>query len=201
MRALLFMAICLIVAGCGKPPAAKAPPRDEDPAVAAALAQPLMTDPEMAAAADGEAAPVLGHAIPAGATAPVREGSPTLGQVAAAAVGTSRFAGCDPRIAYSAQWMNRVAPSLALPNAARLSEAAGSDTPACALRVVRYAIAATPAQSLDHYAALARRGGFAATRTTNRIEAAKDGEAFVATVASVQGGASVDLVSRRNDPR
>lgn len=181
MRVAAALPACLIAAACsGSPPAPSV--QDRDPAVAAALLSPLTTDPELLGQANGEPVAMLGHAIPIGANAPVPPDAPTLGEVASAAAKQPGFAGCDPRIAYSAQWMNRLAPPLALPRAARLSEGAGSDTSQCSLRIVRYWIPATPRQIAERYAAIRRKG---------------DGGHFTVLATAMAGGTTVDLVSRR----
>lgn len=192
-RAALLIPIVLW--GCSGPARAPEPQPEVDPAIAAALSEPIMTDVELRAAAD--AAPVLQAAVPVGASVDVPADAPTLGQLAQAAARTSRFAGCDARIGYSADWMNRLPPELALPDAARLSEAAGSDVAGCGLRIMRYGIAATPAQMLDRYAAIARRHGFATTRSEQQLTATRAPAAFTVAMAATASGTVVDLTSRR----
>lgn len=192
MRSAALLAIAALLPGCG------AEPREErvspiDPAVAAALADPLMIDPLLAEQSDD--APSL-HALPVGSPTGSAFSS-TLTAFARHHALTPGFAGCEMRLDYTLAWATRLPPSLVLPKAAQMREAAGSDTSACRLRIVGYTVEAPPAQALAHYRAVARRHGFTARADdSGTLSATKAGAAFVVRVVPVDSGSAVALMSR-----
>ncbi|MDB5713439.1 MAG: hypothetical protein JWO15_836 [Sphingomonadales bacterium] len=127
------------------------------------------------------------------------DGAPTLGQVAAARVKQAEFSGCNPTIAYSAQWSIRLPQWLELPARAQLAEAAGSDAPSCKLRIARFGMTGAPAALLQQYAVIAKRAGFRVQPGKASIIAtrASDGAAFQMDATAISNGTRVDLASNR----
>lgn len=159
-----------------------------DPAVAAAITAPIMSDPGLDQSSNADAirpptAPdpvavppdALGlPAVPdtlsdAGAAPATNSDCPecrvartalTLGELAARQRRPGARA-CAATVRYAAPWADRLPPALPLPPAARLVEAAGSDVPGCSLRLVGIVSRRAPAQLADWYAGRAKAGGFA----------------------------------------
>jgi hypothetical protein len=198
-RAVLL--VPLLLAACAPPDGGSARDNASDPAVADALAGPIMSDAQMG----GTAAPDALRPDEQPATLPVpldaridTGGAPTLGEVAAKAIADPAFAGCAAEIGYSAMWSVKLPPALALPKDARLAEAAGYDKPGCALRIVRFALPGAPAAALDNYDVLLKREGFAVTADKTSLTAvrAKDGMALRIETALSKDGTRVDLAVR-----
>jgi hypothetical protein len=187
--------------------ACHAPQTDEqrnfaDPAVGEALSEPLMSDVDMRSAAAPDALRPADQPatmqIPGDAMV-ATDGAPTLGQVATAQIGQAGFSGCNPAIAYSAQWSLRLPTWLELPASARLAEAAGSDTPGCKLRIVRFGMTGTPTALLQHYTVVGKRAGFLLQPGKASITAtrASDGAAFHIDATAISNGTRIDLASNR----
>jgi len=171
-----------------------------DPAVKGALEDQIMVDPQLAAKANihnirppdepfsGPLPPSERHTIGEG-TVP-----PTLGQRAMAA----GAAGCDLRVAYSALWATKLPADVPIYPQGHVSEAAGSDTPTCHLRVVSYASSASPQSVADFYTTHARDAGYFVTQAGDTLIGTrkKDGAMFqIIAAATPSGGSSVDVVS------
>jgi hypothetical protein len=173
-----------------------------DPAIGEALSEPLTTDVDLHSSSNPDA---LGpHDQPA--TQMISPdviidttGAPTLGQIATSRVADAGFTGCKTAIGYSAQWSLRLPAWLELPDKAHLVEAAGSDAPHCALRIIRFGMEGTPAATLTLYAEVAKRAGFTARPEKTSLTAArgKDGAAFRVDVVAIPTGTRVDLISNR----
>lgn len=188
----LILIPLLMLAACGKTPEAHEKPTD--PAIADALADPVMADPLLALQRDAGAV-----GVPVGATPEMAEGLPALGDLAKMRVRDAAFAGCDPRIGYGFVWMARLPADLALPNAAQVTEAAGSDAPKCALRIVRYGIAQSPASVAARWRKIGTSAGYAMSGddASLRGHRTRDGAAFWAKIQPTKDGASVDLTVNR----
>jgi len=193
----IFLALLLLPVACTAPPPETAD-NVTDPAVAEAMAEPIMTDTELGQAARDPLGPgdqPATLAVPLDAVVDTT-GAPTLGQVAAARVREPAFAGCNPAIGYSAMWSLKFPSELALPQGARLAEAAGSDVAGCGLRLARFDIAQSPSAMLSQYEKLAKKAGFAVVQTATSLSATKPDAAFRADVTAIAGGARIDLTSR-----
>ncbi|WP_310534305.1 hypothetical protein [Novosphingobium sp.] len=183
---LVPIVLMLAVAGCSRDSAQEAEP--VDPAVSAALAGPLLTEPDLAAmngagraltgtgvasaqipanlytpeaiaAAKAEAKAQLGGAIPA---APTASGSEKAigGQTALDSL--RRAYGklpCEGAANWSAIWATRLPKPLAPYPRGHVEEALGADDDTCHLRAVTYRIGVTPAEALDFHAAQAAEAG------------------------------------------
>jgi hypothetical protein len=173
-----------------------------DPAVSEALAGPMMSDLNLQAAASPDALQPADQPatmqIPTEAIVDTR-GATTLRDVARMRIREAAYSGCNPVVTYSAQWSIRLPDWIELPDGARVAEAAGSDTPICALRIVRFGIGGTPRQALARYAVLAKRAGFVITsgRTTLAAVRKKDGAALQIEAFAIAEGARIDLTSNR----
>ena len=184
MRSLaLFLA--LSACGIATPETAV---NETDPAITDALSDPIMADPRLELQHGGGSV-----SIPAGVEAGAQ--TQTLGQVAAPRLRDAAFKGCEPKIDYAFAWMAQLPTDLALPDAAKVSEAAGSNAAACKLRIVRYAIDRPVAEVEAFY----RKQGFLISGSDGSISGirAKDGTAFTAAIKATKSGAGVDFVTNR----
>ncbi len=184
MRSLALL-MALSACGIAKPDAAV---NETDPAITDALSDPIMADPRLELQHGGGSV-----AVPTD----VEAGTPTqtLGQVAALRLRDPAFKGCDPKIDYAFAWMARLPADLALPETAKVSEAAGSNAATCKLRIVRYAIARPVAEVEAFY----RKRGFNLSGRDGTISGmrAKDGAAFWVSIAAVKSRTHVDFVTNR----
>ena len=184
MRALAGL---LLLTACGSGPRA-AVVNETDPAITDALSDPIMADPRLELQHGGGSV-----SVPLGVEA--GENAQTLGQIAAERAKDAAFAACNAKIDYAFAWSARLPADLALPDAATVGEAAGSNAKSCNLRIVRYAIA-KPVTDVEMFY---RKSGFALTRgdgTMNGIRA-KDGAAFWIAVTAAKSGSTVDFVTNR----
>ena len=171
LRLLVPLALFAIAACSGD-----APPQPVtntvDPAIADALADPILVDPQLAHQANADAVQPADQPF----SAPIPLGVPsapdraTLGTLAKAAAGSN---GCGASVQYSMIWAARLPQALALPAAAQVVEAAGSDTSGCRLRIVRYAIAATPTDTLGWWRSATTRAGYTILPTSDGALAAR----------------------------
>lgn len=183
---LVPIVLMLAVAGCSRDSARDAKP--VDPAVSAALAGPLLTEPDLAAmngagqaltgtgvasalipanlytpeslaAAKSEAKAQLGGAI---AAAPAAGGSDKAigGQTALDSL--RRAYGkvpCEGAANWSAIWATRLPQPFAPYPHGHVEEALGADGSACHVRAVTYRIGVSPTEALDFHAAQAAKAG------------------------------------------
>ena len=184
MRAV---ALLLLLTACGSGPR-EAIVNETDPAITDALHDPIKADPRLELQHGGGSV-----SVPIGVEGGAH--SQTLGQIATLRVKDPAFAGCNPKIDYAFAWMARLPADLALPDAATVSEAAGSNAKTCNLRIVRYAIAKSPADVGLFY----RKSGYAISGSDGIINGirAKDGAAFWVSIAATKSGATVDLITNR----
>lgn len=178
-----------------------------DPAATAAVADPIMTDAQLARRSNTDgfrpADEPFQALVPPGMPDPLRDGAPpTVVARMASALTKDVFAGCNRAIGYSFGWAARLPENLALPANARVAEAAGSDSAGCTLRLIAYDTEAAPDAIADTYRRTAKSAGM-------RLSEAREGEAtvltasgapgaFVAAVYPAKGGGSaVDLMSNR----
>ncbi|MFT3966588.1 MAG: hypothetical protein QM690_11985 [Sphingobium sp.] len=161
-----------------------------------------------AAPKDGSASPGKGEAA----------GAPTLGNLAEAqrsggdgAVAARKLAdaagrpvgGCVGRgLTYGDQWAKAMPDGLGLYPGARLTEAAGTDTGRCALRVVSFTTADSPETVVAHYAAQVRKAGFDAERQPCKTEirlggtrSGDDAAYLLFARRSAKGVTEVDIVA------
>jgi hypothetical protein len=228
----------LLLAGCGKQPDAtsdldrldreltdpNSAGNTRDPAVAAALADPIMVDPALVRSSNAHAIrppdqPPTGAVPPAlPLTDPVADGSVPAAPAAradcpdckarqaartAGALGElqrdAATAGCAARVGYSAAWANRLPSSLPLYPGAQVGEAAGTDADGCRLRIVSFVTGAAPAKAVGFYHARARKAGFSAEVQQDgrmQVVGGTRGHAAFVVYATPRpgGGSSVDLV-------
>jgi hypothetical protein len=210
LRALTCIAVSGLAA-CGPPPT-NTTVGDIDPAVTTALSDPIMTDPQLESRADTDSlrpAPQPIQALaPPGEPDPLRGNAPPTVVARAGRMiaehDAKSFAGCNPAVSYTVGWSNRLPEGLALPADARVTEAAGSDSQSCGLRIVAFAAASAPTTMIDTYRRAAVSGGFTATEahqgaiTVVKARRAADGAAFLATIGdATAGGSSIDLLTNR----
>lgn len=205
-------ALFLVVAGCGKPASTGNTANAIDPAVTAALSDPIMIDPQLDRRSNADALRPADQPyqalIPPGTPDPTRgDAAPTvIARVKNTVIGDRvvAFAGCEMAVRYGLGWANRLPAELVLPQGAQVSEAAGSESNTCRLRVVSFSQDANAATALDFYRAIGKRGGYALVETVERGGTvmtgirARDGAAFMATVTpNGQGKSAIDLMVNR----
>lgn len=112
-----------------------------------------------------------------------------------------RTAGCAGALRYSARWAERLPADLPLYPGARVSEAAGADTPACHIRAVSFSTDAALPGVIDWYYARTTSGGYSAEHQADGAEhvlggtRARDGGAYVLNLTERRGGGTeVDLL-------
>ncbi len=192
---ILFVFLPLALAGCGGADSTNNIMSDAelgnaaDPAVTAALQDPIMVDPQLAGQANGDAIRPPSQPYSGGvpddavatngtkidtngllkAPAPVTgkdcpqckaaRESVTLGGIAARQP-NARIKGCAGALRYSASWAQRLPADLPLYPQARVIEAAGAQGGNCALRVVSFSAAQPMEALLDWYYTRATRAGY-----------------------------------------
>ncbi len=205
----LALASAVALAACGDAPqarenlnaldAALVDANATDPALTAALHDQIMVDPALAQSSNGNAVrppprpDPLSTPLDAPSGGRTVNGAATLGAMAEQAPG---IGGCAAAIRYSAVWSTRLPAAFPLYPDAAVAEAAGNDAGGCALRVVSFSVAASPARTLAWYAGRARAHGYSAERTGDARLAGTRGDAtyVVYTQARTGGGSDVDLI-------
>jgi hypothetical protein len=178
-------------------------------------AQPLSgaVPPDGIAAAPAGATATTGQATsqavkstpaPRGASCPqcdAAKASLTLGALASRQR-DHRTASCAGALRYSAGWADRLPTDLPLYPDARVSEAAGSQNDACALRAVSFSTGASPQQVMDWYYTRATNAGYSAEQQADGDQHVlggtrdQDGGAFALFLTSRRdGGTDVDLIA------
>ncbi|WP_326524879.1 hypothetical protein [Sphingomonas sp.] len=195
---LALLALPLALAACGSEPAvedaggaldAELATGGSDPLLAAAVQDPLMTDPQLSTRSNADAIrpPSQPYAAPIPATDVVsapdtddRDLTPapkpdaacpqcaTVGEALTLAAIAARqpnpaMRRCAPTLRYAAGWAWRLPADLPLHDGARVVEAAGSDTPQCRLRAASVIVARPVAQVVDWYHGRATAAGYASS--------------------------------------
>jgi hypothetical protein len=182
----------LLLAGCGSG-AREATVNETDPAITDAVNDPILADPRLSLQERGGA---IG--VPTGVAENI--GARTLGQIASARMIDPAFAGCDAKVDYAFAWSARLPADLPLPEAAKVTEAAGSDAKACKLRLVRYVINQPTDNVTSFYRDLAKKRGFTLTESEGSISGVRtrDGAAFHVAATDGKGATAVDFITNRN---
>jgi len=174
-----------------------------DPAVKGALQDQIMVDPQLAAQANSHSVrppdePYSTPLPPTDRATPKAGQTPqTLAQTARSDIAESK-AGCNFAVRYSATWATRLPTDLPIYPQGHVSEAAGSDTPTCHLRVVSFTSNAPAASVADFYMTHGHDAGYAPSHTGDTIRGTrtKDGAMIVITIGTTNaGGSAVDIVT------
>lgn len=202
-----------------------------DPALASALQQQIMVDPALGQQANGDTVRPPGQPYSGGvpadgvaAAGAIKDGdlmhapaavtadksckecaaareATTLGGLAARQK-DARTSGCAANLQYAAAWANRLPPDLPLYPQARVTEAAGTETGQCALRVVSFSSPQPMQTMLDWYYTRAVRAGYTAEHQVDGEEHIlggtrdRDSGAYVLFMtARPDGGTDIDLVA------
>lgn len=197
-----------------------------DPALASALEDQIMVDPALTAQANGDAVrpPARAYAAPVPAdgvadaarpkvdTAGLMTTPPPTGGDALAAAEQSMTlgdlaerqarGGCAAKVRYSTVWASRMPRQLPLHPQARVSEAAGFDSAACAMRIVSFSVPGALQPTMDWYYTKARGAGFTAEHQANGDAHALGGTGgpyayMVYLSPRGDGGTDVDLVVQK----
>jgi len=222
MRKLTILTVAsavLLVAGCGADePAAE---RYDDPALGAALNEPIMIDPDLAgqnransaaampsqdgslptidnspeaiAVALDEALRLVGGSSKMKQAPPPREGS-----------GTVRNPGtdCDGSAQETMLWAARMPPAFPVYPRAAVQQATGTDAGDCALRVVNFVTPVSLGDVMNFYFTRARAAGFSASRVlqdgADVLSGAKGDAIYAVYLRRLPSGTTeVDLVTNR----
>jgi len=194
------LALALGLGACGdgarktREPAGKA--NDADTALTGALQDQIIVDPKLVGRSNGGGAPLSAPAATPAATS----GEGTLGELARAQAGEA--AGCDHNLRYGAAWANRLPAAIPLYPDARVTEAAGSDTPDCRLRVVSFISAAPMERLIDWYYTVAIRAGYTSEHQADDrehilggVREKDDGAYYVVFANRAGGGTDIDLIA------
>lgn len=207
-RSASFALLFASLAGCTQPDAAQREREVADPAIAMALANPIMTDPELLGPAhiDATRPPDRPYQalLPPGAPDPLRgNAAPTVVARMLPLMTGAGFAACDRSVRYSFGWAAKLPPKLELPAAARVAEAAGSDRADCGLRLIAYDADKSPEAVIDSYRRQAAAAGYRITKSAQGpaklLRADGTGAAAFLIVAypAKAGGSSIDFATNR----
>ena len=222
------MAMTLMLAACGAPRASDMPDPQRsgsaallgDPAVAAAIAAPIMVDPGLAQMANADTirpptlpdpvavpADALGLAAampatgvraapaPAGDCAGCRAARRAL-TLAALAELSGTGAACTAGIGYASGWALDLPAAIQPPPDARIVESAGNDAPGCRLRAASL-LSPSPVQHvLDWFHTRAAAAGFATQHradTDDHLLTARRGEQSFSVFLSPGDGGGTDI--------
>lgn len=152
-----------------------------DPAVTRALQDEILVDPELSNQSNANAVRTPG--APAQVSYPAESGA-TSAQYAALGAGA---ASCADKLDRSARWAQRLPAALAVLPGSKVTNAAGSDTGRCAMRVVTFLTSAAPRAVLGHYRSRAAAAGYAADYQL------RDGD-HILTGAGAPGGGAYFLI-------
>lgn len=185
----LLLPLALAACGGAEPSDDTADANGVDPALASALHDQIMVDPQLSQQANGDAVRPPGQPYSAGVPADgvaaggaakdeqlMRAPEPvaatkdctacaagreaaTLGGLAARQK-DGRTKGCASSLQYSASWAQRLPADLPLYPQARVTEAAGTEGGSCALRVVSFSAPVTMQGMLDWYYTKASKAGY-----------------------------------------
>lgn len=195
----LYLAAAGLLSGCAR---GTAPDTGDarDPEIAAALADPLMTDPDLAsqnrvgvaltgdgvptaliptedvsnenrAAAKADAIALLGTSPP---SAPAASGSDGAKAGATAQLSWQQTFGAGPcakAASWTFGWAAKMPAALPIYPRGHVQEALGNDAAGCAMRAINFRTQVMPGDVLDFYHATARKAGF---QTTHRSDGDAD---------------------------
>ncbi|PCD01675.1 hypothetical protein COC42_16285 [Sphingomonas spermidinifaciens] len=197
-----------------------------DPQVMATLNDPIMVDPQLGAKSNADAirpapqpyaAPVPHPGVAAGSAAPdekllaapapkpltdasIRQ-SITLASLAGSR--RTKAAACNGRLAYSANWANRLPAELPLHPDARVTEAGGVEGNGCSMRVASFFVAKPAALLVDWYYTRAVRAGFSAEHQADGAThvlggGRREGLTYLVVLTDRgDGGTDIDLITGR----
>lgn len=191
----------------------------DEPAVAGALQDQILVDPELTETGNGNAVAEIGQdpgaAMPAdsgydgagdaggmrlmSAPEPRRAsagdctgcaaGGMTLG--ARAAAQTAGREACDAKLSYGMAWASRLPSTFPVYPKGRVQEAAGVSSGPCNVRVVSFTTSSSLKSVVDYYYTRARRSGYSAEYVL------RDGEHVLGGTRDDDGGAYVVTLNRR----
>ena len=173
-----------------------------DPAVSGALQDQIMVDPQLASKANAHSIrppdQPLGVPLPPSEHRATADTAPpqTLGQRAYASINPGK-SGCNMAVRYSALWATKLPADLPIYPQGHVSEAAGSDTPTCHLRVVSFRSTAGQQTIADYYTSQGHQAGYEVGLSGDTLNGtrAKDGAMFSITLTAANSGTDVDIVS------
>ena len=186
MRRAFALACLVLLAACGARAERVQPAREVDPAIAAALAAPLLSDPDLVSldrgraalsdpgpidgslppddyasatvtAARAEAAALVGKSVPAR----LAEGSPCPACARETLAARTRAIAPACQGETDLAWALRLPADLAIYPKAHLRDALGSDAADCQIRAASFTAPVLPGEVLGFYRVLAGRAGFA----------------------------------------
>lgn len=209
-RAIRILGLLALATGCsGGPSEAELAKRNRelaaaaDPAVTAAMEDPIMSDRDLGVADDSLRVRHVGG--PAEALYPSRTGANAAAFAALKGVGFTPSP-CETGFVYGNAWAARMPAPFRLPQGATLVEAAGNDRPGCRSRMAAFRVAATPPSVIAAIRAGAMQAGYTAlvqVRGSDQVVAGRrsaDGATYYA-IATPQGpGSEVSLLTAAKSP-
>ena len=195
-------ALALLLAGCGGKDKGRHDimANGADQALDGALGDQIIVDSRGAGSGGAPGTPL--HVPPPTPAGAAGRGL-TLGELAKSqAAPGARTAECDKTFRMAPQWADRLPTALPLYPGARVSEAAGNDSPGCRVRIVSFTSTAALGTILDYYYASVIRAGYTAEHQLSGTDhilggtREKDGSAYY-LIASARdgGGTQVDIVA------
>lgn len=227
LRPIFLMPLAaLVLSACGQETAAPDSAKDLDPAIVAALADPIMIDPDLASQNRGNAAIAMGafdgvpledvspEAIEAARAEAVRLAGGTIksapepaetGKAAPPAVTagqlaamTANPAGCVEGLRYGYAWAAQFPATLPIYPRGHVQESAGSA--GCKLRAAVFTTPVEPQAVIDFYYTTAGTGGYSADRSrageVEVLSGSKGASAYLVRVRTVGGLSQVELAVR-----
>lgn len=207
-RSAFFALLFASLAGCTRPDVTAAERAAVDPAITMALANPIMTDPELLGPAHGDATRPPDRPyqalLPPGSPDPLRgDLAPTIVARIIPLLSGTGFATCDRALRYSYGCAAKLPTALELPADGRVAEAVGSEGADCRLRLIAYDVGAAPASVLETYRRQAASAGYRVVErmqgpaTLLRAQGAGAAAFVVAVFPAKGGGSSVDFATNR----
>ncbi len=219
----LSVLVLLALSGCGRADGQAKQEVEPDPAIVAALAEPIMTDPDLAAQNRGNAAIVIGafDGVPAwtrdpdeiaaarnaavGLAGGALQAAPTSSKPAdpgaawqspseTAAVLPGVFAKCLGELRDGFGWAANLPKATPIYPGGHVEAAAGVRG-ACSLRVLRYVTASEPGDVLDFHYTLLARAGYRVERQGDVLIGRKGGASARIGVARAGGMTAVAMAS------
>lgn len=183
---------------------------DADPALTAALEDPILTDPELSQQANRHNVrppelPTRAEYPAAGGPPPVRrasaEGPPApAAPLAGGGCGAARPGQPAPQFSYGMEWAQRLPAHFPPYPGGRVTEAAGQDSGPCRIRVVTFRTGDPHQRVIDWYRQRAVHAGFSAEQQTRGrdhvlggVHPASNG-AYYLIVTPAEGGSEVALI-------
>lgn len=202
--------LLLLLAGCGGAASdaelaerRRALMATADPAITAALADPIMSDADLSVADDSRRLRSVRGPTEASVPPRTKENAALYATID----GLRGGPGCEVGFVVDPVWADRLPAAFRLPAGATLIEASGNDRPGCAARAATFRMAGAPSAIVDRYVAAALGAGYGASsepRAADRIAGGRraDGATWYMIATPVRSGSEISvIVSEPASPR